>query len=169
MKLAYVSLGSNLGERLENLKHALEMLEREAGITVQAVSAVYETTPVGGPEQGPFLNACAVLATDLSPTQLLLRMLESENVMGRIRKERWGPRIIDLDLLIFSGVTMNTPLLELPHPRLTERDFVLIPLADIVPDLLIPTKGRTVREILATRRPANDIQLFQPPSWFAIK
>lgn len=169
MKLAYVALGSNLGERLENLKHALEMLEREAGITVQAVSAVYETAPVGGPEQGPFLNACAVLATDLSPTQLLLRMLESENVMGRIRKERWGPRIIDLDLLIFNGVTMNTPLLELPHPRLTERDFVLIPLADIVPDLLVPTKGKTVREILATRRPANDVQLFQPPSWFAIK
>jgi len=169
LKIACVALGSNLGERLENLKQALVMLEREAGITVQAVSAVYETAPVGGPKQGPFLNACAVLATDLSPTQLLLKMLGVEETMGRIRKERWGPRIIDLDLLIFNGVTMNTPLLELPHPRLAERDFVLIPLADIVPDLLIPAKGKTVREILATRRPANDVQLFQPSSWFAIK
>lgn len=169
MKIAYISLGSNLGERLENLKHALGMLEREKGITVQAVSAVYETAPVGGPEQGPFLNACAVLATDLSPTLLLLRLLEIENVMGRVRNERWGPRIIDLDLLIFNGVKMNTPLLELPHPRLTERDFVLIPLADIAPDLFIPTKGKTVSEILASRRAASDIQLFQSPSWFTIE
>ncbi len=169
MKKAYIALGSNLGERLENLKQALELLEGEIAIMIQEVSAVYETAPVGGPKQEPFLNACAAITTNLLPTQLLLKMLGVEETMGRIRKERWGPRIIDLDLLIYEGATMITPLLELPHPRLAERDFVLFPLFDIAPDLLIPAKGKTVGEILATRQPANGVQLFQSSSWFTIK
>jgi len=167
MKIAYIALGTNLGERLENLRRALEMLSAEAGILVQAVSSVYETEPVGGPEQGQFLNACAAIATSLTPTALLLTMLDIEEKMGRIRKERWGSRLIDLDLLIYEGITMNTPLLELPHPRLTERDFVLIPLADIAPDLPIPRCGKTVREILSSRPKAKDVKLYLVPTRYA--
>lgn len=157
MKKAYIALGTNLGERLENLKLALELIDTEGGLEVKSVSSVYETKPVGGPDQGYFLNACALIKSDLTPTMLLLKLLEIENKMGRIREERWGPRIIDLDLLIYENVTMNTPLLELPHPRLTERDFVLLPLCDIAPDLVIARGGKTVYNHLSTRPKADDV------------
>ena len=169
MRNAYIGIGSNLGERLVNLKKALNMLSSEKEISVQAVSAIYETAPVGGPEQGPFLNACAALQTTLTPTLLLLKMLEVENSLGRVREVRWGPRVIDLDLLVYEGVIMNTPLLELPHPRMIERNFVLIPLADIDRELLIPDHGKTVGEILSDRDATDDLEVFMPPSWFTIK
>ena len=165
MKKAFISIGSNLGNRLENLKQALKMLSAEDDITLQAVSAVYETAPVGGPEQGPYLNACAALLTVLSPTKLLFRMQTIENSMGRVRKEKWGPRIIDLDMLVYEGVTMKSPLLELPHPLITGRDFVLIPLADIAPELLIPGRKETVCAILLKRKQPKDIAIFVQPSW----
>jgi 2-amino-4-hydroxy-6-hydroxymethyldihydropteridine diphosphokinase len=138
MSNACIALGSNLGDRAKNLRTALEMLSQADRIKIDAVSAIYETAPVGGPEQGPYLNACAALTTELPPTKLLLAILDIEEKMGRVREVRWGPRIIDLDLLLYETVMMNTPLLELPHPRMGERDFVLIPLADIAPDLIIP-------------------------------
>lgn len=169
MRNAYIGIGANLGERLVNLKKALNMLSSEKEISVQAVSAIYETAPVGGPEQGPFLNACAALQTTLTPTLLLLKMLEVENSLGRVREVRWGPRVIDLDLLVYEGVIMNTPLLELPHPRMIERNFVLIPLADIDRELLIPGHGKTVGEILSDRDATDDLEVFMPPSWFTIK
>ncbi len=165
MKTAYIALGSNMGDRLEYLKQALAMLSAEKKISLQAVSAVYETAPVGGPEQGSYLNACSALVTDFTPVLLLHKLLETEELMGRVREERWGPRVIDLDLLIYNKVMMNTPFLELPHPRLVSRDFVLVPLADIAPDLLITGQGVTVREILEARKPASDVKLFLAPSW----
>ncbi len=162
---AYISLGTNLGDRLENLKQALELLQKDARARLIGVSAIYETAPVGGPEQGPFLNVCAALETALTPTKLLLEMLAIEDKLGRVRKERWGPRVIDLDLLIYDVVRMNTPLLELPHPRLTERDFVLVPLTDIAPALMIPGKNKSVAEILAARPATEDVKLFLPADW----
>lgn len=165
MEKAYIALGSNMGNRLEYLKQALAMLSAEKKITLQAVSAVYETVPVGGPKQSSYLNACSALLTDFTPVLLLRKLLETEDLIGRVRKERWGPRVIDLDLLIYSRVMMNTPLLELPHPRLAWRDFVLVPLADIAPDLFIPGQGLTVREIIANRKPVSDVKLFLAPSW----
>jgi 2-amino-4-hydroxy-6-hydroxymethyldihydropteridine diphosphokinase len=157
MKKAYIALGTNLGDKLENLKRAVEMINEEDALEVKSVSSVYETKPVGGPEQGNFLNACALIKSELTPTRLLLKLLDIENIMGRVREERWGPRIIDLDLLVYEDVTMNTPLLELPHPRLTERDFVLIPLCDIAPDLVITGSGKTVYNLLSTRPKSDDV------------
>ncbi len=162
---AYISLGTNLGDRLDNLMRALELLQKEVDTKIIMVSAIYETAPVGGPDQGPFLNACVILETALSPTKLLLGMLEIENKLGRVRKERWGPRVIDLDLLIYDEIRMNTPLLELPHPRLSERDFVLVPLADIAPALIVPGQSKKVADILAARPVTKDVKLFLPAGW----
>lgn len=165
INLAYIALGTNLGNRLDNLTQALELLQKEAGAKIIAVSAIYETAPVGGPDQEPFLNACAILETALSPTKLLIGMLTIENNLGRVRKERWGPRVIDLDLLIYNEVRMNTPLLELPHPRLSERDFVLVPLADIAPALIVPGLSKKVADLLAVRPATEDVMLFLPAGW----
>jgi 2-amino-4-hydroxy-6-hydroxymethyldihydropteridine diphosphokinase len=165
MTAAHIALGSNLGNRAANLRTALEMLAQTAGISITAVSAIYETAPVGGPEQDPYLNACAALVTKLTPTRLLLMMLDIEKKMGRVRKVRWGPRIIDLDLLLYGEIMMNTPLLELPHPRMSERDFVLIPLADIAPNQVIPGLNQTVALILAGRPMNEEVKLYLPPGW----
>jgi 2-amino-4-hydroxy-6-hydroxymethyldihydropteridine diphosphokinase len=165
MTAAHIALGSNLGNRAANLRTALEMLAQTAGISITAVSAIYETAPVGGPEQDPYLNACAALVTKLTPTRLLLMMLDIEKKMGRVRKVRWGPRIIDLDLLLYGEIMMNTPLLELPHPRMSERDFVLIPLADIAPNQIIPGLNQTVALILAGRPMNEEVKLYLPPGW----
>ncbi len=166
MKTAYIALGSNLGDRIENLKRSLKLLNEEHGISVLSVSPVYETAPVGGPEQGPFLNACAALETDLPPENLLLQMLNIENLMGRAREEKWGPRLIDLDLLVYESEIINTELLELPHPRLAERGFVLVPLADIAPKLIVPGYNKTVAELLSQLSDTGGIKMFLPGNWF---
>ncbi len=165
MKTAYIGLGSNLGERLLNLKKSLELIFEEPGLYFKSCSNVYETEPVGGPYQGPFLNACMSVKTSLAPTLLLQKMLAVEEKMKRGRKEKWGPRIIDLDLLIYEGINMNTPVLQLPHPRLTERVFVLIPLADIAPDLFLPGKGNTVQSILANRKGKTAVTFYCSHNW----
>lgn len=167
MNKAYLGLGSNLGRRLENLRNALKQLTSAENIIIMAISSIYETRPVGGPEQGPYLNACVKLATSLSPTKLLLTMQAVEDNLGRIRKERWGPRTIDLDLLIYENILINSPLLELPHPRMTERDFVLIPLAEIAPDLIIPGQAITLKELLLSRSPTEDVVLYQQNPWLS--
>ncbi len=166
MKKAYIALGTNLGDRLENLKRALGLLNIEQDISVLKISPVYETAPVGGPEQGPFLNACAAIETGLPPEKLLLKMLHIEDELGRVREERWGPRLIDLDLLIYEDKIVNTELLELPHPRLAERGFVLVPLADIAPGLTVPGHNKTVSELLSQLPPTEEIRLFLPDNWF---
>ena len=162
---AYLALGTNLGDRLANLKRAPELLLAEPGLELEACSNIYETEPVGGPDQGPFLNVCLSVKTDLSPVTLLLRMLAVEEKMKRVREKRWGPRIIDLDLLIYEATIMNTPLLQLPHPRLAERDFVLIPLANIAPGLLVPGGNRTVQEILDRRKENPGVKFYRPSDW----
>ena len=158
MQSIVIALGSNLGKRERNLEKAVELILEGNLITLNAKSAIYETAPVGGPEQGPYLNACIKVETNLSPTILMLRLLAIEDRMGRIRKEYWGPRTIDLDMLLYDQIIMNTPLLQLPHPRLAERDFVLIPLADIAPGLIIPGYNKNVSQLLEKRTPAADIK-----------
>jgi len=165
MSTAYIGLGTNMGKRLNYLKQAVQLIQAEETIAVENLSAVYETAPVGGPDQGPYLNACAAVRTELSATELLLKLLDMENLIGRVRKVRWGPRVIDLDLLVYENIIMNTPLLELPHPRICERDFVLIPLADIAPDLLIPGCTKSVHELIAERGLTEDIKLYLPRDW----
>lgn len=139
-----LGLGSNLGDRWAHLRGAVSAL----GAMVTAVSPVYATAPVGGPEQGPFLNLVVALGTDLGPRDLLdlCRALEAE--AGRVRVVRWGPRTLDVDLLWIDGVTVDEPDLVVPHPRMWERRFVLAPLADVAPDLVPPDRlDRAVGEV----------------------
>jgi 2-amino-4-hydroxy-6-hydroxymethyldihydropteridine diphosphokinase len=143
MTRAYVGVGANLGDREATIRAALEALPGLVG-----VSKLRETDPVGVVDQPPFLNAAAVLETELAPRELLDTLLAVERELGRERRERWGPRTIDLDLLLYGDKTIDEPGLTVPHPRLHERRFALEPLLDLDPELAIPGRGR-VTDVLA--------------------
>lgn len=130
---AYIALGANLGDREGTLRAALDRLDQVEGIRIVCCSKVYETEPVGYLDQPQFLNMAAALQTSLSPEELLKKMLDIETQLGRTRDIRYGPRTVDLDLLWVEGQQMDTQDLTLPHPRMMERAFVLVPLSDIVP------------------------------------
>lgn len=140
---SFVGLGSNLGDRLENLRGAAALLGARQGIRVVRSSRVYETAPVGGPPQPDYLNAVLEVETTLSPYALLGACLDVEREMGRERLERWGPRVIDLDVLTYDDETVDEPDLQVPHPRMHERGFVLLPLLEIAADPPLPG-GRRV-------------------------
>ncbi len=127
----YLSLGSNLGDRLLYLREALRYLERQAAIEIEAISSVYETDPVGMTDQPAFLNIAIKLRTSLQPLDLLHLCQETENHFQRERTVHWGPRTLDIDVLTYNDLKMNTPELILPHPRMAERDFVQIPLREL--------------------------------------
>jgi 2-amino-4-hydroxy-6-hydroxymethyldihydropteridine diphosphokinase len=140
---SYIGLGSNLGDRDAFLRRALDLLRAEPRIEVTAVSSVRETDPVGLVDQPRFLNAVARIETDLAPRELLDRMLGAERQLGRRRDgPRSGPRTIDLDLLLYGDEEVDEPGLIVPHPRLTERRFVLEPLHELDPGLVVPGRGR---------------------------
>jgi 2-amino-4-hydroxy-6-hydroxymethyldihydropteridine diphosphokinase len=146
---AYVGLGANLGEREATIRAALEALAAEEGIEVVAVSALRETEPVGVGEQPPFLNGVAALETTLSACALLNRLLEIEQRYGRVRiPGEHGPRTLDLDLLLYGDEAIDEPGLTVPHPCLHQRRFVLEPLAELAPGLLVPGRG-AVESLLA--------------------
>ncbi len=148
MSLAWIGLGANLGRPQRTLEQALMALDALARTRVTAVSPAYWTEPWGVTDQPAFLNAVACLKTEQSPRELLRLMLAIESGLGRQRDGvRWGPRELDLDLLLFDLQVLDTPDLTLPHPRLHQRAFVLVPLADLVPDLPVPGRG-TVSELL---------------------
>lgn len=148
MVTAYLALGSNLGNREAALRGAREALDAIPGVEVAASSSLYETAPVGGPTgQGPYLNAVLRVETSLSAPELLQSCLGVEERFGRRRLERWGPRTLDVDLLLYSVETLHLPGLEVPHPRLHQRPFVLLPLSELAPGLTHPVLGRTVREL----------------------
>jgi 2-amino-4-hydroxy-6-hydroxymethyldihydropteridine diphosphokinase len=164
MPSAWVGLGSNLGDSETVLTQALAALDRLPQTRLERASNAYRTPPWGVTGQPDFLNAVAELSTDLSPHDLLHRLLEIESTLGRVRQdERWGPRVIDLDLLLVDDAAIETPELSLPHPRLHQRAFVLIPLQALAPGLTIPGQG-TVAELLEQLPAAEktDIKLKGP-------
>ena len=148
----FLGLGSNLngpwGGRRANLKKSLELLLRLPGVELRVLSSFYETEPLGPKDQGRFVNAAAEIRTGEGPEELLDELQAVEEAMGRVRQERWGPRIIDLDILIWGERMIETKRLTIPHPELTRREFVLAPLAEIAPGLIHPPSGRTMTELL---------------------
>lgn len=139
----FIGLGSNLNDPIEQLDQAVTALQGAHGISLLAVSGYYETAPMGGPEQPHFVNAVVECSTDLTPLVLLQRLQAIENRQGRTRTEHWGPRTLDLDLLLYGDEEIATETLTVPHPRLTERAFVLVPLADLAPDLIVSGRPLT--------------------------
>ena len=153
MKRIYLSLGSNIGDRERNLRQAVERLASN-DVRVLRASRIYETEPVNYKDQAWFLNQVVEAETTLFPMQLLTRIGRIERELGRIRTVPKGPRTIDIDILFYAAAIVETARLEIPHPRLTERRFVLAPLAELVPDLRHPVTHRSVRQMLESARPA---------------
>jgi 2-amino-4-hydroxy-6-hydroxymethyldihydropteridine diphosphokinase len=148
--LACIGLGSNLGDRRATLEGAIAALARTSGVHVQKVSSFHETEPVGGPPgQGKYLNAAAVIETDLDAHGLLRVLKVIEPQFGRVRSVRWGERTLDLDLLLFGDEIISTLELTVPHPRLRVRRFVLEPLAEVAPESVDPVTKRTIADLLA--------------------
>ncbi|HAG09500.1 MAG TPA: 2-amino-4-hydroxy-6-hydroxymethyldihydropteridine diphosphokinase [Desulfotomaculum sp.] len=138
----YLSLGSNLGDKEANLNTALKKLAGHSKIKLQRIAPLYKTAPVGYLKQDWFYNTAAEISTTLSPFELLAVLQDIENQFGRVRTIPWGPRVIDLDIIWYEKVNLHTSKLVIPHPRLTKRAFVLVPLAVLTPALIIPGKGK---------------------------
>ena len=153
MKRIYLSLGSNIGDREGHLRKAVERLAAQ-DVRVLHTSRIYETEPVDYKDQAWFLNQVVEAETALFPLQLLTRTTRVEREMGRVRRVRKGPRSIDIDILFYAAAIMETARLEIPHPRVAERRFVLAPLAELAPDLRHPVTHRTVRQMLESAPPA---------------
>jgi len=143
---AYLGLGSNLGDRKQNLAQALELMSQR--VVMERLSSIYETEPVGYQQQPLFLNAVCCIFTELSPEQLLGLAKEIEAKLGRIPSFTNAPRPIDIDILFYDDTVIKSHDLTVPHPRLAERGFVIVPLAEIAPELVHPESGKTVRELL---------------------
>lgn len=141
MNTAYLSLGSNLGDRFDMLQDAVRILRQREGIKVTRISSVYETEPVGYTEQATFLNLVVEIMSELSAEKVLSICMETEQSMGRIREFRWGPRCIDLDILLYNDENIVSENLIIPHPRMHERGFVLVPLIELVPNQVHPVTG----------------------------
>jgi len=162
---AWVALGSNQGRSRRHLRDAAAALSTLPGTSLRAVSSLYRTPPWGDPDQDDFLNAVACLRTSLEPEPLLDRLLDTERRLGRERKSerRWGPRTIDLDLLLHGAAEVDSPRLVLPHPRLHERAFVLVPLAELDPALPIPRHGTVANCLDGLDR--TGIERIEGPGW----
>ncbi|MEA5535019.1 2-amino-4-hydroxy-6-hydroxymethyldihydropteridine diphosphokinase [Crocosphaera sp. XPORK-15E] len=142
-----IALGSNLGDSLSILEQTIILLSQDFAITLLSHSHWYKTAPIG-PPQPDYLNGCAMLETELNPEELLQTLLKIEQKFGRIRREKWGPRTLDLDILLYGDVILDTPDLQIPHPFMIERAFVLVPLAEIAPTWIHPITKKMIKEHL---------------------
>jgi 2-amino-4-hydroxy-6-hydroxymethyldihydropteridine diphosphokinase len=163
MATAYIGLGANLGDRMTTLQMAIQRLQTLGSI--ERVSSLYETEPVGYLEQPPFLNAVVALDTALTPAELVSALLSIERDLGRLRSFPNAPRTLDLDLLTVDNIILDTPELTLPHPRLHERAFVLVPLAEIAPELVLPGSEMTMPELLQTLPDPGGVEVFAAAGW----
>lgn len=161
---AYIGLGSNRGDREQNLRQAVRMLREAPGVTVRRVAPLYRTAPVGVTDQPEFLNTVVEVTTILSPRELLACLLTIEKLLGRTRGRRWGPRVIDLDLLLYGTESINAPDLVVPHPRLAERAFVAVPLADLAPGLALPG-GISAAALAAELRKKQFVERVKGSDW----
>lgn len=141
---AVLALGSNVGDPIATLQGAVVALATTAGLRIVAVSSPYRTAPVGGPEQGDFVNAVLLVETTLGPHELLEICQSVEADFHRVREVRWGPRTLDIDVIDFDGIVDDDPVLSLPHPRAAERAFVCVPWSEIDPDAVVPGRGRVM-------------------------
>ena len=148
MDKVYLGIGSNLGDRKKNISSAFEALDKEKDISPVRISTIYETEPEYVKNQPKFLNCAVEMSTLLSPHGLLGRLKKIEKKLGRTEGELWGPRVIDLDILLYGSLIADQPWLQIPHPRFEERIFVLLPMAEIAPDLRHPVSGKTMKELL---------------------
>ena len=148
-KQSAIALGSNLGDSLTILQDALKILAHTSGVTLQTQSSWYKTKAVG-PPQPDYLNGCALIEVQQTPQELLETLLTIEAKFGRVRQERNGPRTLDLDLLLFDDLILDIPNLQLPHPRMRERAFVLVPLAEIAPNWIEPVSGKAIAQLVET-------------------
>lgn len=146
--VACIALGSNLGDRRGHIERAIGEIGSIEGVELRGVSSIIETDPVGPPGQPRYLNAAASVVTTLTPRALLGALLAIERSHGRERRERWGPRTLDLDIILYGDAVIDEPDLKIPHPGMKERGFVLVPLAEIEPGLVDPVTGRRVSELL---------------------
>jgi len=158
----FIGIGSNLGDKEGNIGRALDLLAADRRLSPSAVAPLYRTDPVGYQDQDWFLNTVALFHTEMQPGELLELLVRTENDLGRVRTVRWGPRVIDLDILLYGEKAVRSPDLEIPHPRLTERAFVVVPLADLDPELLLPG-GRRAAELAAELRKSQRVERYIKP------
>ena len=164
MANAYVGLGSNLGDKTENIRRALDMLDSADDVSVLIVSSFYETEPEGYEDQDWFVNAVSQIETALSPPELLKLFKEIEQSIGREESVRWGPRKIDLDLLLYDQLCFESQKITVPHPRMHQRAFVLVPLAEIAANIIHPVLGKTIEDLLGELVTAKNVRLLKKES-----
>ena len=155
----YLLLGSNLGDRLQVMRAASELIDMQIGNIVSS-SSVYETAPWGVLDQPSFLNQVLEVETEMAPEEVLRIILEIEHELGRVRYERWGARVIDIDILYFDHLILDTARLTIPHPRLHERRFTLAPLAEIAPDFIHPVLNKSSEQLMAECTDISEVSLF---------
>jgi 2-amino-4-hydroxy-6-hydroxymethyldihydropteridine diphosphokinase len=165
MTRAFVGLGSNLGERERFIRQAVEEMARMPRTQLVRVSSLYDTEPVGDQDQPSFLNAVAVLDTELKPRELLWNLQLIEKRLGRVRARRWGPRTIDLDILLYGEMVIEQEDLVIPHPELENRAFVIIPLYELDPELRLPGSGQMVKDLMKTPRKRGSVR-YKGKFWF---
>lgn len=162
LKTVYVAIGSNVGDRLAQMRSALELLESHPKISVKRSGRIYENRAIGMGQADPFLNSVVELETDLSAESLLDLCLSVEDQLGRVRTGVWAPRTMDLDVLVYGELHAETGRLQVPHPRMQERDFVMLPLADLAPDLMVAGQpARAIAEKLASK----ELEVFPETLW----
>lgn len=159
MNKAYLLTGGNMGDRQEILLEAIEHINQHCGLITNS-SSLYETAAWGNTEQPAFLNQALEIETELTARQLMRRILKVEKLMGRVRKEKYGPRLIDIDILLYAGEIHNYKLLKLPHPEMQNRKFALLPLAEIAPDSVHPVLQKTIVELLKNCKDKLDVKKY---------